>query len=101
VKTLMIKKVLQPSRYPRIPLEQEFAEFLEGGGMKRGSIMTQISLLRRFLVEHSLEDFLRLNEWNLPPNFRTPVRLYKSFLCSFFAHELAQLTLREQNGGNA
>ena len=91
----MIKKVLQPSRYPRIPLEQEFAEFLERGGMKRRSIMTQISLLRRFLVEHSLEDFLRLNEWNLPPSFRTPVRLYKSFLCSFFAHELVQLC--EQN----
>ena len=92
----MIKKVLQPSRYPRIPLEVEFAEFLERGGMKRGSIMTQISLLRRFLAEHSLEDFLRLNERFLPPYYRTPIRLYKSFLTSFFAHELAEL-IRNEN----
>jgi len=96
VKTLMIKKVLQPSRYPRIPLEREFTEFLEQRGTKRETIMILQSNLRRFLVEHSLEEFLRLNERNLPLNFRTPIRLYKSFLCSFFAHELAEL-IRNEN----
>ena len=86
----MIKKVLQPSRYPRIHLEREFADYLERN-MKRESIMRTLSLLRRLLAEHPVEEFLRLDERNLPPNYRTPVRLYKSFLCSFFAHELAEL----------
>ena len=82
-------------RNTQVPLEDEFAEWLRRRKLlSQRTVQRHLSALRRVLSQRDLKDFLFVTL--IDGRERQAQRLYKEFLCEYFAHILLSL-LRERS----
>ena len=82
-------------RNTQVPLEEEFAEWLRSRKLlTQRTVQRHLSALRRVLSQRDLKDFLFVTL--IDSRERQAQRLYKEFLCEYFAHILLPL-LRERS----